>query len=222
MKLDLTKPLLVFLGAWNRAVLQPQWVARHLFGVPEGQHVEVGVFFDQANPGGQITFIQDVGLSSAPDRVSFFAASFDEAVLARVESAAIALFETLPHTPTGSYGVNFTYQLSDPSNGLLEQLTMNDALKQHYQIISESFGAAVSRNDGSVLNLTRRTAAAGVMFDFNYHYDVPPAAGDWRAKLQGVLARLHADSQKLLNDVYGVQMTEAGGFEVPRMGEVIQ
>lgn len=215
MKLDLTKPLFVFLGAWNRAILQPQWIARHLFGIPEGQSVQAGIFIDPTNPSEQILFISDVGVAPGIDRVKVYTGSFEPDVIGRAESAAIALFETLPHTPVGSFGVNYTYILEDPADTLLDQLTTKDALNLHYQVTGQTLTAAIRRDDGGTLNLARRPSEKNVVFDFNYHYETPPAVGAWRKRLEGLTLALHSESQNLLRVVYNVEMTGTTGFNMP-------
>jgi hypothetical protein len=219
MNLDLTKPRFVFLGAWNRAILNPQWIARHLLGYPEGATVQAGIFINSSSPKEQTIFIDEVGILASSDRVSIFNASMDERVVARAEAVCLALFRTLPHTPMGAWGVNFNFALSDPDDDLLDQLTANDRLTESYAVIGQTLGAAIRRDDGGVLNLSRTASPTNVVFDFNYHFETPLTVADAERRLLGATRSFLTESQALLRTVYGLEMAGIAGFNIPVEGE---
>jgi hypothetical protein len=219
LSLDFAKPRFAFLGAWNRAVLQPQWIARHLFNYPEGQAVQVGVLVDAMHPNDQTLFIDEVGVSCRSDRVLLLTNSLEPEVVVRSERAAGALFATLPHTPLGPWGVNFAFVLEDAEDQLLDQLTASDALSEHYPLLGQTLTAGIRRDDGGVLNLSRQANGRNVAFDFNYHYELPPVVSDMPRRLTGITMTLYNESRTLLQTVYQIGQAAGGNAAAAGQGD---
>lgn len=201
MKLDLTKPVFVLLGLWNTAIFQPPWMARFLFAYSEGTQLNGEFVADPARSDSPIFYIDNVGISASADRLRVFIKDIEAATMERAEKVAAAIFTALPHTPVGSFGVNFAFAQSDPLPELLERLKAKDDLDVHLEVISQTLTSSLKCDD-AILNLTRRPGSASVAFEFNYHFEKSLTAADAAGRLHGMIKRLYERSTKLLKDAY--------------------
>ncbi len=108
MKVDLRVPTIVISGAWNPAIFQPGWIARHLFEVPEGTKKLLAEVVTN-NGERQIRYLDNVGISVVYERIEFFINSLDDECISTCEKAAINVLKTLYHTPVGPFGLNFQF-----------------------------------------------------------------------------------------------------------------
>lgn len=170
MKLDLRKPTLIFLGHWNRAIFQPGWIALNLFQIPEGKEVRAEQVIQIGPNPEPLLFIQGLGFSTTRERVSLHLNDMSEATKDRAEQVALRLFEILPHTPFGPFGVNFEFVEDDPSDKLLDALKTNDGIDQHYKIASQNLKVTIVLEEQVSLNFSRQPSDKSVIFNFNYHH----------------------------------------------------
>ena len=145
MQLDLRPPTFVVNGAWNPAIFQPFWVASHLFDIPPGEEVELVELMALIAPGQQrrINYIRGVGIAVQRSRLELFVNAVDADTKANAERVFSKLFETLPHTPFGSFGVNFQFRQPDPADETIDQLKCTDRIDQHFLIKEQSFRATI-------------------------------------------------------------------------------
>src|SRR4051794_14601213 len=130
MQLDTRRPVLVLIGAWNAAIFQqPKWVAKHLHGLKEGAQTTYRMYHN-TDENRTITFIGDygIGYSANESRLEFYITSFNRSAFDRLVSFIGHVMETLPHTPMGDFGVNFTAIESDPSPDVLDRIQSSDNL----------------------------------------------------------------------------------------------
>jgi hypothetical protein len=128
MKLDLRMPTVVLAGAWNPAIFQPGWIARHVFGVPAGAEIKVTAV--QMLIGQQqklVTYIRDVGFAVSSNRLEIFAVEGSESAFKAAEETTARIVELLPHTPISAYGINFHFIEEHPLPGLLRKIRSCDA-----------------------------------------------------------------------------------------------
>ena len=142
MKLDLRKPVFVFVGAWNPAIFQPGWIARHLFEIPEGEKVRAEAMVPTVPNQEAILYIEDIGLAVTNERVQIFVNGFDDETIQCCEQVAVQLFKTLPHTPFGSFGINFNFVEDDPGDELFDMLRTKDGIDEHFKIIGQKYASA--------------------------------------------------------------------------------
>jgi hypothetical protein len=206
MKLDLTKPTFVFVGAWNKAILQPSWLIQHLFEIPEGQSVQGTVVGEPTNPEPFWVF-DGVGVSAGADRARIYVNNWDAATLTRAEAAVIRLIQKLPYTPLGPWGVNFQLVLSNPEDALLDKLKCRDGLNRLYPIRGESFTSSLQLpDDGTVLlNLGRRPSPQEVWFDLNFHFELPPSPERVAEVIPGIVKRYYQKGIDVLKAIYDIE-----------------
>src|SRR5947209_1353127 len=117
MRLDARRALIVLTGAWNPAVLNPGWIALHLFKKEENTNIQVRLV--QNIPADrQIIFIDksDIGYYADNSRVEFYLNNYIDDSLDRLADVVKELLIKLPHTPLGGFGINIAFIEETPSD----------------------------------------------------------------------------------------------------------
>ena len=211
MKLDVRKPMIVFAGAWNPAIFKPGWIARHLLEVPEGQQVQVlEVMVAGRLDAGPIHYFDDrnIGIFASFQRLEIFANEFDTPTIELVERVGISLIQTLPHTPLGPFGINFSLIHENPDDKLLDIMRTRDTVEQHFKIVSQNLTTSLEVSPETVLNFSRQPSAQVINFDFNFHHK-QMTASTVEKLLHGTIDSHFKFSQSVLKNLYGLE-----GYEV--------
>lgn len=205
MKLDLRRPTLVLTGAWNAAIFQPGWALKFLFEVPEGTRIATHQLIEVGTPSTMpITYVGKLGYRASNARVEFYLNELDAEMCGQLERMVLRLIATLPHTPFGSFGVNFLFIEEDPSDDLLDSIATRDALTSHYTVKSQELAAAIDVGNSTTLNLRRQSSSTGVVFNFNY--DTPGLTADNAQRLLAdVLTKSLKHATTLLDEVYALR-----------------
>ncbi len=101
----------VVLGAWNRAILTPEWIAREIFHITDDRPVPVEVPLNVRGPwrvrhGDVAVVVSNFNLDVSIDKYDF-----DTLELSR--TYAIAALETLSRTPVSAAGYNLRFQSTE-------------------------------------------------------------------------------------------------------------
>jgi hypothetical protein len=167
-------------GNWNPAILQPSWIARHVFGRQEGENFDITTELSLM-PGQPPRFTID-GLKIAPNynRLVISPAGVEAAQFAMCEEKARAILAALPHTPVSAFGINFQFEDANPSPGVLDLFGDQESLAEEVNFDFEPLSTSVARAlklEKCVLNFTRKlTDSSQVNYKFNFHYTVAGAA----------------------------------------------
>ena len=105
MKNVLDDRTIVLVGSWNVAILNPDWVARDLFGV---NAVEAQILIADGQTSLKYK-VGNVSISPQPSRVIISSLAGTDECLQESEGIAARLLERLPVTPVAAVGVNFGY-----------------------------------------------------------------------------------------------------------------
>jgi len=203
MELDLRRPSLILLGAWNPAIFQPGWIARHLLDYPEGQEVEAMSVISADRGGQAVTYIDELGFNVSNQRVELFVNTHNDDYINRLEAVALRIIQLLPHTPFGAFGINYCFIESDPDEGVLDSLKTRDGLDQQFRILNQNLTSSI-QIDNAVLNLSRRPSESQVVFDFNYHHErIDPQ--NFQEQIIGKYSEYLDRSTALLRDVYNLE-----------------
>jgi hypothetical protein len=97
----------VVLGAWNPAILTPDWIRKNLFQLPDGTAIEVQVALDR--PAPMRIRHEGVTITPAGDRLVGSCVTNDNDSLAQVAGILARAVEALPRTPFFAAGVNRRY-----------------------------------------------------------------------------------------------------------------
>jgi hypothetical protein len=208
MKLDLRRPTIVLAGAWNPAIFEPAWIARHVFGMPGGVEFTVNAAQMIADGEAKLAiYIGDVGFSVSPTRLEIFAAQVGAAAFSAVESATAKIVELLPHTPISAYGINFRFIEELPSPDLLKQIRCHDELEKRFEVAKETIISTINLEPKVQLNLQRQKEGSSLFFNFNFHYSgvqIDNFTGSIRGEVQ---ARL-GEALSIMRDIYGLSSYE--------------
>ncbi len=203
MKLDLRRPILVLAGAWNPAIFQPGWIARHVFGIPVGDELEFTVVQMAGDEQQrQALYAQDVGISVSLRRLEVFATDASKSAFHAVEGVVVKIFDLLPHTPISAYGVNFSLIEEHPSPGMLKKIRSYDALEGCFDVTQETIVTRINFEPAVQLNLQRNTDGSVVTFDFNFHR--AGAVDVLVGTIPGELQKRIEQSMRIMEDVYGL------------------
>lgn len=208
ISLDLRRPLFVFLGAWNRAIFSPNWIALHLFGYPEGEEVAAREVVEtveakKMSVQKKAIYFESVGIVATNSRIEIFVNDLEPQTIEKAEHAALSMIQTLPHTPLGPFGVNFAFFERDADIDLLDLLTANDKVDSHYEVVSQEFTTGIRIDDNVVCNLRRSVTGSDVTFDFNFHHQEfsRDQAAEW---ISASTDKFLGQSRKILETLYGL------------------
>ena len=209
MNLDLQKPTLVIAGNWNSAIFDNAgWLLQHIYGVPAGEEVEVGIAIQKGTPGKQVMMLNDIGFSADSNRIEFYLNKVDEDVLGRTEQMVANIVEVLPHTPIGAFGCNFLFVEENPEDVVIDRLKTNDGIHERYNIKEQIFKSIIEFEQNIDLTFTVLiNNNATVTFDFNYHH-VEINAANLAEKVNGAINRYKEHALDLINSLYDIE-----GFE---------
>ncbi|MEO1534346.1 MAG: hypothetical protein AAFS11_02120 [Planctomycetota bacterium] len=118
---------IVLAGQWNRAILTPNWIARNLFGLPQGTPVEVLVPLE----GGGAFQVKHgkVIVTPNPGALVLQATEATEEALDEALKAAKAATTELPRTPMAAAGINLRYHLEELPEDLVESVSCRSETK---------------------------------------------------------------------------------------------
>jgi hypothetical protein len=169
---------LVLAGAFNPAILVPQWIALNALDIPAGQDLPVQMMAPVGPGFGQAAKYMFAGLSYSPgfQNLTFYLEGDNNGQ--RVCDVAARILGLLPHTPISGVGFNFGYMEENPGVQLLELLqsgsSLASALGEGTEVVSRSWGN-VSSWEGALVSTRAEIRGGSVTVDFNFHYSVQTA-----------------------------------------------
>ncbi len=176
---NLIEPIsIVIVGGWNPAILQPSWLMRHVFDVPEGETEEVQMAFSPV-PGAPPRFtVHELTFVASDDRLMLQINEPSDDNLNLMESKGLRIVEKLPHTPIRAIGQNFLFQIENPSAATLDVFDVRDNLydRVEYQELASTSIVSSLALDDSVLNLTRTFLDGVVRVKLNFHVETGSVA----------------------------------------------
>lgn len=177
---------LVIAGAWNPAILSPNWIAAQAMQLQVGENFQVQVQLPMGlgalNLGGarpRLAF-EGITVSAEPHAVTFKLAFDDEAQVQRSINTAARILELLPHTPVSGFGFNFSFETDTPSQDLIRSFDsttfLSEALSDPNADIVRQGWAATASTESRLLSVNATYEAGKVVFNFNVHTEVTSAA----------------------------------------------
>lgn len=110
---------IVVLGAWNRAILTPAWIATTVLGLPKDSPLDVMIPLDAFAPF-QVRH-QGLTVIPAPGQLLVLVEEPKAEVLGRAMESVLRALDDLPRTPVRACGINIQYSSAEPSAALLER-----------------------------------------------------------------------------------------------------
>lgn len=97
---------LVFLGSWNKAIFNSQWVSRFLFPKEKKLNVEFPLNVD----GSQRISTKKIRIFVIGNKLNFVPLDTEDETFELIQNLAIKTCDYLPHTPVSAFGVNFLFE----------------------------------------------------------------------------------------------------------------
>jgi hypothetical protein len=204
MKINAPGWTIVLAGNWNRYILSPQWSAKNIFDLEE---LKVEFALNLSMPPRFSS--PDVTMIPSNNAVIFLPLQHDDECLQKAEQIAHNLIEKLPYTPMSAFGVNFSFIEDSPEAGLLSIFNFSDKTKL------DEFGCEVKETsitrkiqlEGKIINLTVNNVEAGIIVEFNFHYEVRDASHAME-QLQGQVVLNKNLAYKMLSEIYNINVQE--------------
>lgn len=172
------KTTVVLAGAFNPAILLPQWVAVHGLGHPAGQDFQVEMLAPIGG-AGQARFAFD-GIAYSAGFKNFIL-HVDGAQVAQSARAIVAvanILSQLPHTPVAGIGFNFGFLVEEPSAALLALMTTHDGLTDSFEgdpeVVTQRWGNTIKWAQ-AIVNVDCELAGGQATVTFNFHYSTDSA-----------------------------------------------
>jgi hypothetical protein len=191
MKLLGDQTTLILAGAWNPAILNPTWIGRHILGLAAGNafQVEMQLPVQTAEPA-RLTF-EGLSITATPHVLIFHLIPDDAARVAKSFGAAKKILETLPHTPIGAMGVNFSYEVLPGEGQLAKSVAWADSVGDllvadpEANVVSRQWQLGIAALNHMV-NVSYQSNAQGATINVNHHYEVEGSASKAAEQLAAV------------------------------------
>lgn len=193
---------IIMIGAWNQAIFTPPWVQTILL---DGTIPQVEIALTAQGLATQFVH-EGVKFTVIPSQAQLVLGSYSDAALLQLEVIALRLLRRLADTPVHGVGINFGFEVTEPSMRLEE-------------LFAAVYGTKFAEAGWSVLdvkitqrlghplrpvNLSLEKSSAGtVIIDFNHHYDVSTAREAAERIEKNVLAS-RSNALQLANQLYGI------------------
>jgi hypothetical protein len=209
MKAQLDNWSVVIQGAWNMAILTPDWLTKNA-----GIEGPVQLEFPVGNPLLPVRLLfQGVRMVVLPDRLILAPSADEMPILQRMEMTARTILTTLKHTPVAAIGVNFAFEEAEPPEKVKALFRLSDSsrLADSDFIIEATelrrrLCPAGARSYVLNMNLAQANGTR-VSALLNFHCDLNSSA-EAAAYLDGRVNEFRVQSLKLLHDAYQLKPDE--------------
>ena len=171
---------LVVAGAWNPAILTPDWVLKH--GLERESSARIQAFFP-AGIGGLFEYPRfqlesDFSFMVRPDALVVTPVEVTDVNLQLTENAVGRIVTILKYTPVAGVGHNFEFRDSHPNIAYLEAFTaarqdITECINAEWRPAATTLSTSFLKDDGRVVvNIVRNFDAGVLSVKFNFHHPV--------------------------------------------------
>ena len=160
----------VVVGAWNRAILTPQWIGECLFRVPRGTPLAVEVPLNV--PGPWRVRHEAVAVIAGGKNLELVAEACNYATLGLAREYADRALAELPRTPVAAAGFNVRYRSSDSPPEFTETFGSGlDAIISSRTLVIKGRGLhrSVAWKNGTLNMQFSVDPEDGSTIEFNFH-----------------------------------------------------
>lgn len=178
MSLNSSETSLVVAGGWNPAILSPAWVLQYALN-RAGSNEPVQIAFP-ASTSLAVDFprftLAEFTWIVRPDLLLLTPPASTPEAMARVEEAAAAMLDNLPHTPLNGLGHNFEFRDAAPDPERLGVFTrasqdISDNMAAAWTSAATQISSSFRNDDGSAIaNVQRQFDGTSIIIKFNFHY----------------------------------------------------
>lgn len=179
MKLLSDRTTLIIAGAWNPAIVNPNWIGREILKYPLDKQFTVGIALpiqDMSVAGVQprLTF-ETLSMTATAQSLTFFIDAANEVQIAKTFEVASKVLRTLSHTPVVALGINFGYSIGMFCKRVEAAFTSNSSLleavgDQHGVAAQQSWSVALQLND-HLLNVAYTDQKDNKEVTLNHHFE---------------------------------------------------
>lgn len=198
---------IVLVGAWNTAILTPDWLTNQL-----GTSGPIQIEFPIGNPLMPIRYtLNGVHLVVTRDHVVLAPSADAPEILNRIESYSRSILTVLVHTPVSAIGINFAFQEEAPSDDLKKLFKAPDLSRiadADFVVEATEIKRQLQMPQGGILNLSlRQTNGSQVVVNLNFHRDVDGASAA-ASYLDGRVTEYRELATKFLQEAYELDLGE--------------
>ncbi len=165
------------MGAWNTAILNPNWLCKQIFELPKDKQIPIEISFD-VKVSLKYT-INDLIIIPGIEKLIIYPAREEEKLFESIVSATSLLYDKLPHTPITAIGHNFRYELTNDERFVdigfdftNEQEAFKSISSQDIQSTTIAHSLSLQEDKEVILKLNFQKTKDKSIIDLNYHYQV--------------------------------------------------
>lgn len=162
----------IVLGAWNPAILTPEWIGKNIFKIASGTPIAVEVPLSTMAPWK--VKHEDISVRASSGSLEFICDSTTHATLERARTLACIALEELPKTPVMAAGFNLRFASRElpPELGEIITAGLDKALSDSdYKIQGLSTRRTLKINEGVINCEITISDKDDVLLVINFHRD---------------------------------------------------
>ncbi len=165
----------IIIGAWNPAIIQPEWLKKEFpslipdkFGIQAVSGIVSSFRFE----------FEKIFLDPTGGRLVFIPKKLDEETLNYIANLSNGIQNRLSHTPIAAAGANFVFSLDENEAFTLDQIETDEQIKNLYlslkecDFISKSIGHVFSAEDHAI-TINYDFHGNTKVLQLNYEYKFP-------------------------------------------------
>ncbi|OGJ90701.1 MAG: hypothetical protein A2487_15300 [Candidatus Raymondbacteria bacterium RifOxyC12_full_50_8] len=173
-KLVLEKTNLIIVGAWNNAIIQPNWLSQYFPELIKEKEIPAEFV---AGPTTFFRFIFNEFICEPRKGSLIFTPKKEgDAIFSFISQLALGIYDKLPHTPILAVGHNFVFHLEDKEHFALENELGGQKRNIYKGIVDQEVDFMQIKHTFSFptnqLNLIYDLKASNKSLAMNYHYAV--------------------------------------------------
>lgn len=169
---------MVIAGAFNPAILTPQWVAVQGLGRPENEAFPVEMLAPVGGPGFARISFGGFSYTATFNAVTLHLNETDIPQCEIAVKAAANILAQLPHTPVTGVGFNFAFLTEQPSKELLRLVTaygrLTDSFPDSPEVVARRWGNTIKWDD-ALVSVDCELVGSQATISFNFHHSVSSA-----------------------------------------------
>lgn len=196
----------VVLGAWNRAIFTPQWIAEFLFEVPKNRPVEVEVPLSVPTPPK--VKHEGIAVSVGAGVLEVSAEPCDFGTLERACICACRALTELPRTPVTAAGFNLRYRSDEAPRELLDAVAcgIDDAISDaELQIVRRDVTRRLVWGTGVINAEIEVDESGSTSISLNFHKNSGEHS-ELKSWLETPMGDVQAHAEVLLTALPGVEI----------------
>jgi hypothetical protein len=198
----------ILLGAWNGAILTPEWIGKHVFEVPSGHAIAIEVPINTRGPWRVKQ--NDVAVLVTPNNLEFSCDATNFPTLEIAKKLASKTLDLLPVTPVAAAGFNLRFTSAElpPELAAITTSGLESSFSDNgFHILSQATRRTIPYKDGLINCEISVEENGNTLVALNFHRSsaVQQELKDW---LSMPIAEVETISNKILACLKGVTLEQ--------------